>query len=512
MFLPIVSDNLSFLENTCVCIYSTLRLNQPSSKRILPSITASMAHFRVLRLSLYVVFALILVIWLSRLVVEQSEGKRDSSLPPANRKANPSTSVAQGLPHDYSLMLEDSEFCRARFSQAYLRTLADSASEYCTPNSPSSLTCFHSSTVAGRTDSFCLARGVAFDRTSRKFSLQCKPREDLPDTAPPLGILGSYWYNTGPQVIFDQFIEINSAAVADTNVRRSFTILVKREGSGNLWHSLMEIFSMTLSLDVLHLTMDFNDRLALFTDADEPETQVILLDDEEDGPYINLWTLLAKKPLQRISSLSPDVEFGSIIVPLAGGSNPFWQGDWQPNSCTTSDLLSTFSHRVLRFHDIDQSSQSGDTIVVTFINRTSSRVLLEQEEYLAALSRRLAHTKIQSVDFASIPLREQLRIASETDVLIGVHGAGLTHGMFLRPRSAVVEILPPDLDHKGFRNLASYLNHGYYCARASKLPHTEGRGDWHQDSVFLDQDLFLHIVELAVESLYNRGSRNFDIA
>ena len=150
--------------------------------------------------------------------------------------------------------------------------------------------------------------------------------------------------------------------------------------------------------------------------------------------------------------------------------------------------------------------------MVTFINRTSSRRLLHQDEYIAALAHRVSHTRIQSVDFSAIPFKEQLLIISNTDVLIGVHGAGLTHGMFLRPRSSIVEILPSDLDHKGFRNLASCLNHGYYSARATKLPHSEESGDWHRDSVFLDKNLFLHVAELAVESMFNKGSRNFDIS
>ena len=284
-------------------------------------------------LSLSAASAIMLVIWLGRLVTDILADKSLDLRPTSEREQNRSIRAAFELPRDYGFMAEDSEFCRTRFSHDYLQTLAKSALEYCTPDSASRLFCFHISTVAERQDNFCLGQGVEYDSTSKKFSMACEPRADLPDGAPPFGMLGSYWYDTGPQTIFDLFVEVRPGVVAQHRPRHSFTILVKREGSGNLWHSLTEIFSLTLTLDVLAMWTDDQNGMGLFTNAEE-KTRVVVLDSAEDGPYIDLWTLLAKKPLERIDSISSDTELGDIIIPLAGESNPFWQGDWEPNACT----------------------------------------------------------------------------------------------------------------------------------------------------------------------------------
>lgn len=69
---------------------------------------------------------------------------------------------------------------------------------------------------------------------------------------------------------------------------------------------------------------------------------------------------------------------------------------------------------------------------------------------------------VQSIDFAAILYKDQLKIIQESDILAGVHGAGLTHGIFLPSGSAMVEILPPGLNHKGFRNVASLRGHDYF--------------------------------------------------
>jgi protein O-GlcNAc transferase len=50
------------------------------------------------------------------------------------------------------------------------------------------------------------------------------------------------------------------------------------------------------------------------------------------------------------------------------------------------------------------------------------------------------NVQINVVDFASIKFRAQVALLQKTDVLVGVTGAGLTHALFLQPRSCLVEI------------------------------------------------------------------------
>jgi protein O-GlcNAc transferase len=65
------------------------------------------------------------------------------------------------------------------------------------------------------------------------------------------------------------------------------------------------------------------------------------------------------------------------------------------------------------------------------------------------------------VDLAGLSFEAQIQIIHKTDILLSVHGAGLTHSMFLKAGSVVVEILPEDVKYKGFQNIAGQMDLGY---------------------------------------------------
>ncbi|KAL2850711.1 hypothetical protein BJY01DRAFT_209582 [Aspergillus pseudoustus] len=424
---------------------------------------------------------------------------------------------ALGLPVDYSLPFDEPSFCAERFGLSYIENLRNSATRYCTEQSDSQLTCFHSTTASDRIDTFCLGQNAMFDITSRKFVMQCEldePRISKPYyRRPNFNNFPGYWYETGPKVIFRDWVRLSGNLLqAASSEPRDFTILVKREMGHNLWHSLMEIFSMTMSIDVLRITAQHDSGLGqrpLLADVDMANVQVVLLDDIEDGPFLDLWSLLSNRRPVRVKELSKDSTLQNIVVPLPGGSNPFWQGDWSIHSCEDSVLLRTFSRRVLDFYGLSSPQpRRGSQVVLTFIDRTTTRRLLNSEIFLAELRTKYPHVTIQSYDFAGVPLKRQLEIVQNTDILLGVHGAGLTHGFFLSPRSAMVEILPPKLNHKGFRNIASLMDVGYFSAHGDKVS-TVKRG-WQEDDVYIDKERFMVLMEAAIKSMYNKGERNYD--
>ncbi|BCS25464.1 uncharacterized protein APUU_50175S [Aspergillus puulaauensis] len=449
--------------------------------------------------------------------------------PQSNFPVKNASPAVFNIPPAYAGVEKPPPSCDDRFGDSYLRQLRHSATEYCTPESQSGLTCFHSKTAAGRTDSFCLARGAHFNQVDRKFTLGCSLRDLGGLVVPRYDELTNYWYDTGPGIVLQETVVIDegnsSLRVPDTVP--NYTLLAKREGSENIWHSLMEIFSMTLTLDVLRMAQHPDKPTPLFTHADIANTQVLLLDEMADGPYLDLWSLFAPKPLLRINNRTLPrltTSFENLIVPLSGGGNPLWQGDWEIHTCVESSLLRTFSRRVLNHYHLDSDAQRNQPadITVTFINRTTTRHLVNAAEYLTHLESKLPHTRVKSVDFASIPFAEQLAVAQQTDVLVGVHGAGLTHGIFLPPHSAVVEILPPGLNHKGFRNVAALLGHSYFSAYATEsirparssedeVLGTQEERDWHREDVFIEQDVFMDLMDLAVKAIYNRGSRIYDV-
>lgn len=266
-----------------------------------------------------------------------------------------------------------------------------------------------------------------------------------------------------------------------------------------------------MTFDILRRPRKQRNSLPFFTLDDVENTQVLILDDSIDGPYFDLWTLFAKKPILGLGDLPESISCQNIMLPLPGGSNPIWQGDWESHSCKNLDLLRAFVERVLDYYQVETSYERSGPLLVTFMNRAETRRLIDVDGYLDEAKAKLAHVEIQSVDFATLPFKQQLQIIRETDILVGVHGAGLTHGMFLRPGSVMVEILPAELNYKGFRNLAGLLGHTYFSAHASaNAGNREKRDEWHNKNVFVEKDRFLDLLGVAVRSMYNKGLRSYD--
>ena len=360
---------------------------------------------------------------------------------------------------------------------------------------------------------------VSTDENEKKFKLGCELRElieqEIASGIPRLEQLPSSWYGTGPHIVLNKFVKLDAGkATPPSNVDRprKFTVHVQREEkTTNLWHSLMEIFLLCMSLDVLRMTRDPATGRTYFVDKNIEDTQILILDNHPEGPYYDLWTMFARKPMIRADNISTLTSLNreNKILPLPGRSNTLWQGDWEVHACEHSELLPTFSQRVRAFYKIENEPGPGERPqVLTFIDHKEKRRLIDKEKYIESLKSKYPAIKIDFVDFAEFPFSEQLKIVRQTDILVGVHGAGLTHGIFLPPDSTMVEIIPHTLKHKGFWNLAKLLNHHYYSCHAAEQ--SEG-GDPQEDDVSLEEDRFMNLVELAVKSMYNRGLQNEDV-
>lgn len=55
------------------------------------------------------------------------------------------------------------------------------------------------------------------------------------------------------------------------------------------------------------------------------------------------------------------------------------------------------------------------------------------------------------IEFENLTVLQQVKLMNETEIFIGLHGAGLTNLMFMNPKSQVVELTPIISDFKKFR-------------------------------------------------------------
>ncbi|KJZ74281.1 hypothetical protein HIM_06287 [Hirsutella minnesotensis 3608] len=399
------------------------------------------------------------------------------------------------LPDDYSVASSsETPWCQDRFSTRYLENARNFSVSLCNDESTSRLTCFFSSTAPDdppRVDAMCHARRAVFDESSRRFRLGCEPRPIPPDEL-ARGVpvtpeyLPRYWYETGPGFVVNETIRLDKTMSAKRP--KTTTVLLKREGIGNLWHSLMEVMSLSWSLDVLRIGLDAETGKPFLSRDAADTTQLVIADDHEDGPFIDLWKYFARMPVRRIRDLNSSEPVTDIIIPFAGGSNPLWQGDWDDLLCRDSVLVKVFISRALSAYRTGTPIKDDNSVKVTFIRRTNTRKLIDEDAHMLALKDRIPHIKLNVVDFATMPFAEQLDIVRGTDLLVGVHGAGLTHLMFLQPGSAVLEILPEGFQHKGFRNLAQMLGMSYFRAHAKMHGDAGGDNQWQFDNVEMETE------------------------
>ncbi|KAI7212881.1 hypothetical protein KC333_g6879 [Hortaea werneckii] len=407
-----------------------------------------------------------------------------------------------------------------RFDDAYIRGFTQRFAEYCDATSHASLTCFSHQAFNLRLDTFCVGAPAYFnqeDGQTKPISLNCRLRKEynLPDGIPLLQDIPNYrWFDTGTFKVFEEFLRIGenvqssnshegSYPVSSTqDSDKGYSFLIKREWDHNMWHELLQIFSLYNSVEVLRRSIDPKTGMPFFTEEDAKTSKLVILDDIEPGPYFDPWTADTDLPPVKLRDVLNGKETApqKILVPLVGIANTLWQGDWEQLPCGESPLLHNLTQKVLSFYDIRDASQTTHRPrKLVMINRKHSRHLLHTHALFDALQARHPEIEMTLLDYGTLDFKAQLELDQTTDILVGVHGAGLTHGMFLPRHSTIAQILPPTLDHYGFENMARFLGHKYYSTHSKAFESVNHTGDWHHDDVFMEEEEFLKFMDEVIE-------------
>lgn len=454
---------------------------------------------------------------------EASTSPPDKSSSPQQLVTEPETSTVtkSQLPIDYAndpinLPGTSSGFCSDLFGLDYVYNLAGNRESYCPDQAPASMTCGWVRIIPERKDYYCVAEKAAFHRKQGKFQLGCSPD-------PSLWLLPRQIYDTGIPNVLDHYF---GRAGGDGSLTKEtdtcegkqsdrIAVLIKRELHKNLWHTLMEVMAYYVTMDVMRVedpSRPPNDPLHLSAD-DLARTQIILLDDMELGPFADLWSMFSKYPVVKLSDYkksglrAPNIDcYDRVIIPMPGGSFPVWQGDWKPHSCHDSAVLAVMRDRILDHFKIPLAPTAESTaekeITVTFIDRQGNRVLRNQKSLIDRLRKDYPTIKIQAIDFASLTFKQQIELVRTTNILVGTHGAGLTHLLFLPERSNVVEIQAPNLKYHGFHNLAGLMGHRYFSTEVTAI---DG-GDWHWAKwMEVNEEKFMRVMDAAVRSMFFYG-------
>ena len=117
----------------------------------------------------------------------------------------------------------------------------------------------------------------------------------------------------------------------------------------------------------------------------------------------------------------------------------------------------------LNVKDANPHHGSEEPLRVVLIERgqgaTPGRELLNAASLIAAIEAFGAGVvALTFIDFAKISFTEQVSMVRNCDLLIGTHGAGLSHAVWLLPTAALIELTVGD---RHFENLAKYAGTRY---------------------------------------------------
>lgn len=301
-------------------------------------------------------------------------------------------------------------------------------------------------------------------------------RKRIPEEGGQRGSLES-WFNELSN--YDKMEHI-APGKCDLNIEKQ-AFIIKLDSAANLYHYLGSFLNLYATL---HLNNRFSD-----------DNQIIIWDNQlPRSKFEILWTAFTRNPLKSIGDFeNKRVCFKKYIFTLMPRmvNGLFYNNNPTPG-CSKSGLFDAFSKHILHKLKISQDTisntlekpfacETSKVIRVTLsIRSTTHRRILNQEELAAAIEQESSNYIVQLIDFQKQSFSDQLKVVHNTDILIGIHGAGLAHTLFLPDWAVLYEL--HNCQDKCYYDLARLRGVSYVS------PKDEGKGQFFHKIPVEDQE------------------------
>ena len=212
-------------------------------------------------------------------------------------------------------------------------------------------------------------------------------------------------------------------------------IVVQRYEYTNLYHVMTDWYNIFLAYLMFGLGPN--------------SSNILWLDGHPKGGLDKTWKT-SFGSVVRVDEIKEPMSFKTMIWNMVGFNSPIVQ-----HELAEVPYLEEFRHFVLTRHDVTSFQMINcSAVTVTFIwrrdyiahprnpNGKVLRKIKNEKELITSLRSTFPMHKVRGYQLDSLPMEQQLQIIAETDILIGMHGAGLTHTLFLPPHAALVELFP----------------------------------------------------------------------
>ncbi|XP_059152183.1 uncharacterized protein LOC131938261 [Physella acuta] len=275
----------------------------------------------------------------------------------------------------------------------------------------------------------------------------------------------------------------------------SVTLAVQRYEYVNLYHTMTDFYNAFVLMLIFGVAPSKLN--ILFVDAHPVGT----LDDVWStlfGRYIRAGrlespTLFTNLLWAQLGYFSPLNDHNSLQVPYL---NEFREFFLIQHNISTSHVINCNRLNVVVIwrHDyVAHPRNKQGTVVRKFEN---------EEEMIESIKKTLGRgSNVRGLQLDALPMKEQLEIIASCDILVGMHGAGLSHILFLPSTSGVIELKP------NYSNPA--LIHFEAFARWRKIVYSI----WINSDPLNERESFKtyipgDVIQLEVENIYSKICRN----
>lgn len=357
----------------------------------------------------------------------------------------------------------------------------------------------------------------------------------------------------------------------NSNIDNSIVVFVTRDTTQNLFHSLAYFFAaydslMREGLDPRQLAN--RNKIQIVLTDNHPVH-------DATGLYHQLWETLTTQPVLYIDEWSEynenvfpenlDFDLSSfphqsvpvfikraIFTPKTMNCSPFWHffdlsdsalsqedrrrllthmkewteylvGESRQTSLSRKFSYSQETVRLLNyykaFRHFNQKEKLPELLIIQRLANSAGsvkgrigRTVINEDEIVDVLYEEFGQVlRIRVIDFARLPIFEQIELVSQTDILMGVHGAGLAHLLFTPKHAVTIEIRPSRLPvsndiHGGemFKHLSHLMEKKYiYWKNDDKVKgnYPAQQLDGRMDDLWLDPNKIVKLVRKALSML-----------
>ena len=235
-----------------------------------------------------------------------------------------------------------------------------------------------------------------------------------------------------------------------------FTIAVTRYEYANLYHCLTDWFNAFLVMKFLNHTSH--------------DTNILLIDAHPQVHLDNVWNVIFNSS-RKLSGLHRRTYFGELVWGIIGYNSPL-ASVWSTRPPFIEEFRDIF---LSRFNITQYHRLVCDQPRILFLWRRNyvshprnplgkvSRKISNEAELLHYVSSNMPAASVNGIQIDKLNMQQQLQHIVDTDVLVGMHGAGLSHAIFLPHWAAVVELVPHywSAESNQFKMIAAWRNLTY---------------------------------------------------